>query len=345
MLKMGNLAALPLSEIVTMKLRVLLSLAVGLVGTAAAFAQPAPKPQWVYAHDLKVRKGGDTDWDKATKIGVEVFKEPLTGATLAISQAGTIAVISSGDPDATKKAEWQFAHDIRARKADEDKFSKDTTKYGVEVFLDTASNKLVYISQTGGLALSSGPAVAKDKGPVWHHALLLKVRGPNEDGFNKDTKKFGVEVYKDENTGGLVYITEAGMLAAGPAPATAPEADKVKAPKPLYGLTCRVRKADEPDFVADKTAKYGIEVFKDENTGGLIYISETGSIAVVAAGDIKEKQGLEWKKAMSLKARPGGVPEFAKANKFGIEVFIDKNTGNYLFISDTGSIAVAAGKK
>ena len=50
-------------------------------------------------------------------------------------------------------------------------------------------------------------------------------------------------------------------------------------------------------------------------------------------------------KAMSLKARPGGVPEFAKANRYGIEVFVDKNTGNYLFISDTGSIAVVAGKK
>ena len=211
---------------------------------------------------------------------------------------------------------------------------------------DPRTNKLIFISQTGGIALGGIAAAAKDKGPVWHHALLLKVRGPNEDGFTKDTKKFGVEVYKDENTGGLVYITEAGMLAAGPAPATAPEADKVKAPKPLYGLTCRVRKADEPDFVADKTAKFGLEVFKDENTGGLIYISETGSIATVAApADIKEKQGLEWKKAMSLKARPGGVPEFAKANKYGIEVFVDKNTGNFLFITDTGAIAVVAGKK
>ena len=344
---MPKLGSLPHTflEIAAMKLRVLFTLAAGMALAPTAFAQPAPKPLWVYAHDLKVRKGGDTDWDKAAKIGVEVFKEPLSGATLAISQAGNLAVIDAGEPGATKKAEWQFAHDMRARKADEDKFTKDTTKYGVEVFLDTGSGKLVYISQTGGLALGI-TAAAKDKGPVWHHALLLKVRGPNEDAFGKDTKKFGVEVYKDENTGGLVYITEGGLLAAGPAPATAPESDKVKAPKALYGLTCRVRKADEPDFVADKTAKFGIEVFRDENTGGLIYISETGSIAVAPApAALKEKQGLEWKKAMSLKARPGGVPEFAKANKYGVEVFTDKNTGNTLFITDTGAIAVLAAKK
>ncbi len=329
-----------------MKLRVLLSLIAAITIAPSAFAQAAPKPLWVYAHDLKVRKGGDTDWDKATKIGVEVFKEPLSGATLAISQAGNLAVINSGEPGTTKKAEWQFAHDMRARKADEDKFTKDTTKYGVEVFLDTGSGKLLYISQTGGLALGGLAAGVKDKGPVWHHALLLKVRGPSEDAFGKDTKKFGVEVYKDENTGGLVYIGESGLLATGPAPATAPEADKVKAPKALYGLTCRVRKADEPDFIPEKTSKFGIEVFRDENTGGLIYISETGSIATAPAPtELKEKQGLEWKKAMSLKARPGGVPEFAKANKYGVEVFTDKNTGNTLFITDTGSIAVLPPKK
>lgn len=324
-----------------MKLRLLFTALLVATASAAALAQPAAKPVWVYAHDLKVRKGGETDWDKAAKVGVEVFKEPLTGATLAISQAGQLAIIDSGEPGGIKKAEWQYAHDLRSRKADEDKFTKDTTKHGVEAFLDTASGKLLYIAQSGGIALSGAAVNAKDKNPVWHHALLLKVRGPNEDAFSKESKKFGVEVYKDDNTGGLIYITEAGLLSAGTAPAMAPEADKVQAPKALYGLTCRVRKADEPEFVADKTAKYGIEVFKDMNTGGLIYISEMGSIAVVPAPvEIKEKQGLEWKKAMSLKARPGGVAEFAKANKYGVEVFTDKNTGNTLFIADTGSIAV-----
>jgi hypothetical protein len=53
-----------------------------------------------------------------------------------------------------------------------------------------------------------------------------------------------------------------------------------KAPTWIHGMELRVRKAGEPDFNKD-TKKVGIEVFKDENNGNLIYISDTGSIAVV----------------------------------------------------------------
>jgi hypothetical protein len=56
---------------------------------------------------------------------------------------------------------------------------------------------------------------------------------------------------------------------------------KVKAPDWQHGMNLRVRKGTEADF-NDKTQKIGIEVFKEEN-GNLIYVSETGSIAVVPA--------------------------------------------------------------
>ncbi len=54
---------------------------------------------------------------------------------------------------------------------------------------------------------------------------------------------------------------------------------KVKAPDWRHGLDLKVRKAGEHDWKEAK--KYGIEVFRDENNGNLIYISETGSISVV----------------------------------------------------------------
>ena len=57
---------------------------------------------------------------------------------------------------------------------------------------------------------------------------------------------------------------------------------KPKAPDWKHGMELRVRKAGEADFNKD-TKKIGIEVFRDENNGNLIYISETGSIAVVAS--------------------------------------------------------------
>jgi len=45
-----------------------------------------------------------------------------------------------------------------------------------------------------------------------------------------------------------------------------------------FNLPCR--KSKEADFTKD-TQKFGIEVFRDKTTGNLIYVSETGSIAVV----------------------------------------------------------------
>ncbi len=58
---------------------------------------------------------------------------------------------------------------------------------------------------------------------------------------------------------------------------------KVKTPDWRYGLSLKVRRGDEPEF-GSASKRYGIEVFRDDNNGNLIYLSETGSIAVVPAG-------------------------------------------------------------
>lgn len=70
-----------------------------------------------------------------------------------------------------------------------------------------------------------------------------------------------------------------GMMLGGQTPFVHAQA-KTKDPSWMYGLNLKARKSTEDDFTKD-TKKYGIEVFKDENNGNLIYISETGSIAVV----------------------------------------------------------------
>jgi hypothetical protein len=324
----------------------------GLIGLVAALAAsagftqpPADKPVWQYAHDLRVRKGGSADFDKDTpKIGIEVFKDEAGGALVAVTQTGNLAVTPLGTIGTEKKATWLFAHDLRVRKGDEQTFTKDTTKFGVEVFKDVASGKLLYVCEKGTATFSDATQSATDKGPVWHHALMVKVRGPTEDTFSKDTKKFGIEAFKDENTGGLIYVSETGSVATAAAPPKPPAPDRVRAPTALYGLTLRVRKADEPDFTKD-TKKYGVEVFRDENTGGLIYVSEAGAVATAPAPEpLHTGKGVTWQRAMTLKARPGGVNEFDKANKYGVEVFQDNNTGYQVYVSETGSIAVAPKK-
>jgi hypothetical protein len=54
------------------------------------------------------------------------------------------------------------------------------------------------------------------KGPKWQYGLGLQVRKGTEDNFTKETKKYGVEVFRDENTGNLIYISESGSIAVVP---------------------------------------------------------------------------------------------------------------------------------
>ena len=304
-----------------------------------------PKPVWAYAHDLRVRKGGEKDFNKDTpKVGVEFFRDPAVNSLIAISQSGQLAVIPAGELKDEKKAGWLFAHDLRVRKSDEESFSPSTAKYGVEVFRDVPSGRLLYVDEKAGIALANAPAGEPKGGsdPKWHHALTLKVRGAGEASFGADAKKFGIEVFKDGNTGELIYLTESGAIAIAKAPAAAPAPDNIKPPTALYGLDLRIRKAGEANY-SESTKTLGVEVFRDENTGGLLYLSQTGSLAAVPAPkSVSTGKGVLWQHAMELKARPGGEAGFNKANRYGIEVFRDENTGYLIYADDAGGIAVLA---
>jgi hypothetical protein len=53
----------------------------------------------------------------------------------------------------SKKPEWSHGLMLKARKGDEDNFTKDTKRFGVEVFTDTNNGNLIYISETGSIAV------------------------------------------------------------------------------------------------------------------------------------------------------------------------------------------------
>ena len=324
----------------------LAALATGLVvlaGLEPAAAQPksdkGPPPKFLYGHDLKVRPGGKRDWVDAVKIGVEVFHHESTGASVGISEKGALSVFPYVAVGSDKSSKWHTAHDLKVRKAGEAEFTQKTKAWGVEVFRDLGSNRLLYVCESGSISFAPVPGnLVADKGPKWHHALEAKVRSPEQQTF-ADAKAFGVEVFKDENTGGLIYTTDSGSIATAPAPSAAPDPSKIAPPKPLYGLLLRVRAADELEF-SDKTKKMSVEVFEDSNANTLFYITESGSVSVVPGEKIGEERGVTWKTAMNLRARKAGEKDFDKAQKFGIEVFEDSRTGNLIFISQTGSIAV-----
>ena len=337
-----------------MRKRIAASMAVitaGLVvlagGGENAVAQDKTKiapPKHLYGHDLRVRKGGDPNFGPETpRIGVEFFHDETTKAIITISDAGSIAVAPAPTAalGADKTCKWLTAHDLACRKAGEAEFTQKTKKWGVELFHDRASNRLLYVCESAGVALAPVPGgLVTDKGPKWHHALEPRVRSLDQDKFDS-AKKFGMEVFKDENTGGLLYVTEVGAVAGAAAPTTPPDPKKIAPPKTQYGLILKVRGADEPDFT-DKTKKIPLEVFEDPNANTLFYLTEQGFVATAPNPGkfVPDAKSVTWKHAMALRARKPGEKEFDKAKKYGIEVFEDNRTGNLIFISETGSVAV-----
>lgn len=313
-------------------------------GPGVVVAQDKSKaaPKFLYGHDVRVRTGGTKDFDEKTpRVAVEVFQDDATGTIVAITEQGAIAALPTGPVGAEKTCKWLTAHDLKARKVGEAEFTQKTKTYGVELFRDAASNRLLYVCESGSLAFAPVPAnLVTDKGPKWHHALEPKVRGPEQPSF-ESAKKHSLEVFKDENTGGLVYVTEGGAIATAAAPATAPNPKDVARPNTMYGLVLRVRTADELDF-SEKTKRMGVEVFEDPNAGVMLYITQAGYVATAPLVKPKDAKGVTWQGAMNLKARKAGEADFDKAKKYGVEVFVDNRTGYQLLIAETGSIAVVA---
>ncbi|MCS7014890.1 MAG: hypothetical protein NZM42_02075 [Gemmatales bacterium] len=62
-----------------------------------------------------------------------------------------------------------------------------------------------------------GLQVRQPKDARFLHGLVLKVRSEKEADFSATTKRYGLEVYHDENTNCYVYITETGSIAVVPA--------------------------------------------------------------------------------------------------------------------------------
>ena len=241
--------------------------------------------------------------------------------------------------DKAKEPDWKHGMELRVRKAGEPDFTKDTQKYGVEAFKDETTNSLVYITQTVNIALApAGSGGESSKAPEWKHAMEVRVRKAGDVKWD-NAKKFGIEVFRDENNGNLVYICDTGSVSVVPGGgAAAPE--KSKAPEWKHGMELSVRKAGEPDFNKN-TKKYGIEVFSDENNGNLVYVSESGAIAVVTGVKTMGEKAPDWKHGMELAARKANEDKFTPTTqRYGVEVFRDENNGNLIYIADTGSITV-----
>ena len=248
-----------------------------------------------------------------------------------------------------KELQWTHAFDLACRKFGEDKFTKDTKKYGVEAFKDNNNGLGLFVAQTGSIAVTHGfaalqPPLAKSEGPKWLTGLDLPARKAGEKSFTKETKVHSMEVFLDPNTENWLYITEKGNLASTGAKTKAGGGNA--APKWLHSVDLSVRKGGVKEWKG--AAKFGVEVYRDGNTGNLIFISETGQIAVSPEATPVKGDGKapEWLHGLDLSCRKHDEKSFTKdTQKFGVEVFHDATTAHYLFICETGTIAVAPAPK
>jgi hypothetical protein len=322
--------------------RLLSAAALLLAFAGAATAQSDAKStglKHLYGQDVRVRPFGEKDFKKAVRVGVEFFHDASAGCLVAVSEAGNIAAVPFTALGETKKLEWIAAHDLKVREGSDENLSV-AKKFGVEVYRDLASGKLLYVTETKSIALADAPgSLATDKEAILFHGLTLPVRSADKTDWSGATK-YGVEAFRDGNTGGLIYTTHTGQLTATfGGPAEAPKT--VSKPKSLYGLTLRVRPFAEVNFGAAGTKSLAAEVYQDPNAGGLLFVSETGAVAAVPTPDNLQKgKKTKWTHASQVLVRPGGEKDFAKAMKFGVESYVDENTGYRVYASDSGGLAV-----
>jgi hypothetical protein len=319
-----------------------------------ALAQTKPKEVlWSHAFDLGVRKYGEAEFsEKTQKFGTEVFKDNNNNFGVYVTQNGGMAIgLGFGNlnpPVPPKSPEWLTGLDLPCRKAGEKEFKKETKVHCMEVFLDASAKNWMYVTDKGYLAVTTATAAAAggSKPPKWVHSVDLKVRKGGDKEFT-NASTYGVEVYRDQNTGNLIFICETGSVAV--VPETKKVSGEGKAPAWLHGLDVQCRKSNEPAFSKD-TRKYGVEVFHDVTTGMLLFICETGHLAVAPA-----KEGLiaptskpsdpKLTHGLNVRCRKFGEKEFStQTQAYGAELFRDENVGVLLCVNETGVISAVPTK-
>src|SRR5262249_48549444 len=148
-----------------------------------------------------------------------------------------------------------------------------------DVLVDGDGGRRFYAAPaTLGVVKGDAKPLGKGDGPVKAlYRLVLQSRTWDEKDIDKGTRKYAVEVLRDEHAGHLVYASETGAIAVVPAPKEVPK----KAPEArwLYRLKLKVRPPGETDFTF-RTNNCSIEVYRETDSGRLIYLAENGNLAV-----------------------------------------------------------------
>jgi hypothetical protein len=320
------------------RLRSFLPLAVGLaLLSPVAFAGEGEKE--LYRLDLRARKPSEKEMPRDRQpVAVHVFLD--RDRLFYVADEGKVLAVVSAGKDAGKRKDRppQLSHRLLlpVRTSDEDRIGEATAKVSVEVYRDENNGNLVYLTHEGAVAVVAGvkPSAGKaDKEAKWLGRLRMKVR-ENADDFGRAILHCSVEVYCDENTGCVIYAAEKRGFAVVAGAKAAEEKDE-QAAEWSHALSFRVRAPNEDDFTA-KTATFDTEVYRDEARDTWVYVLPSFRLAAVparrrvAAGD--KIEAVRWERRVG--------PKEAGAGKWSAEEFLNPNTGDRLFITAAGALAV-----
>lgn len=256
-------------------------------------------------------------------------------------------LVPAAERDKEVQAEELYRLDLRARKPAEKEMPRDRRPVAVRVFLDRDGGRLFYVADGGNVlavvAAGKDAGKSKDKAPRLSHRLLLPVRSVDEEKFGEGTAKRSVEVYRDENNGNLIYLTPEGAIAV--VAGVKAMADKTdKGTKWLGRLRMKVRESGE-DFTR-ALLRCSVEVYRDENTGCVIYAADKGGIAALTIDKAGEAREAEWTHALSFKARAPAEEDFTeKTAAFDAEVYRDEPRGTYVYVTPSFRLTVVPARR
>jgi hypothetical protein len=305
---------------------------------AAASSEPEARPEKLYRLDLRVRKPTETELSRASRgLAVQVYLDRQAGRLFYVAEEGkALAVAPAGKGPATARAARSlYRLVLPVRRWDDKTFGADTPKVAVEVYHDENNGNLLYVSHTGSLAVVPGVTAAADK-PTrpakWLDRLPLRVRQGGDD-IAFPTLHCNVEVYRDENSGCVVYVADNGSLAAFSSAKAGP-GKETREPVWSHVLALKARAHGEKEFTA-RTAEVTVEVYRDEGRAAWLYVTGALCLAVVPgdrAADRDKPQPPRWVQVL----RPG-----AGSGKWAAEVFDNPTTGDRLFVTASGALAAA----
>jgi len=299
-----------------------------IVWMQSVVAQPADvRLVKKYKLDFEVRKDGDPLKFKGgaffDKNAGRLYYVGVTSKALAVTEC---AEPPAGKEAPTPQSVRRFALPIRTW--DEKDFGKETKKIAVEVYRDTNSKRLVYVTESGAMAVAPLPLrEGKPADPRWLYRLQLKVRPSGETDFIRNYIRVNVEVYLHEPAGHLIYVAQSGAIAVVE---TKKEFGKLEAKPPRWsiGFDLRARKYDQREFNPD-TPRIGAEAYLDENAEVTIYATEKHALAAVPG--IKELKKVAkapvWKHAIL-------------AGSLAAEVYFQPEVEHAIIITPEGAIAV-----